>query len=513
MCLAARVKVRYVLAPRQPMDSPHAPDTRWYWTAHVLCALAALVALWTVRYLPMVDLPQHAAQIYLWQHYHDPADGIARDHVLNWFTPYLGGYLLVRLAAFVLPLLLAIKLVVTLAALAFPLSLHRLLRETGGDRWWSLLGYPMAFGFSFYWGFLNYLVALPVGMLFLVAALRFAREPTRRRAGAFAAFGLLLCLCHVLVFTVVGAAAGFLVLEGCRSVRGALSRMGPFLPGVLFSAAWVRLTYASVGDVREEGWWNFRPLHRLLELPAMLLGNESDTQAAVVGGLLLLALALSAKLKLAPLRWLAALALVLAHVLGPHRAFGTSFLGERFAVFALPALLLVLTPASSRPWHRVLRMGLTLTTLGWLAVLVLRFQSFDSDARGFDDISARMEPHRRALSLNFLLETPYTFIPSPSFLHFLAWYQTEKGGRVGRSFAEYFPQLVRFRPGMKPRMTHDLDWFPQRFNWKEDGDYDYFVVRAPEDLGPRLFASATEPVRLVARSGVWWLYQREPRTP
>ncbi len=194
-----------------------------------------LVTLWTVRYLPMVDLPQHAAQIYLWQHYDDPTQGLAQDYVLNWFTPYLGGYTLVRLAACVLPILQAIKLVVTLAVLAFPLSLHRLLRETGGDRWWSLLGYPMAFGFSFYWGFLNYLVALPVGMLFLVAALGFAREPTWRRGGAFAAIGVLLCLCHVLVFAVVGAAAGFLVLEGCRSVRGALVRLAPFLPGVLFS--------------------------------------------------------------------------------------------------------------------------------------------------------------------------------------------------------------------------------------------------------------------------------------
>ncbi len=245
----------------------------------------------------------------------------------------------------------------------------------------------------------------------------------------------------------------------------------------------------------------------------MLLGNRGDTQAAVVGGLLLLALVLSAKPRRAPLRWLAALTLVLVHLLAPHRAFGTSFLNERFAVFALPALLLVLLPSSRESWRRVLRTGFVLATLGWLTVLTLRFQSFDSDARGFDEISAHMEPRRRVLSLGFLLVTPYTFIPSPSFVHFPAWYQVQKGGRPGFSFAEFFPQLVRFRPGKKPRMTKDLYWYPKRFRWELDGDYDYFVLRAQKDPGPRLFASATEPVRLVAQSGVWWLYQREPRTP
>ena len=266
-------------------------------------------------------------------------------------------------------------------------------------------------------------------------------------------------------------------------------------------------------DVRAEATWQFAPLVRLGKLPGMLLGSGVDTQALVVGGLLVLLLVLSARPVRAPLRWLAAVTLVLVHLLAPHRAFGTSFLAERFAVFTLPALLLVLQPSSRESWRRVLRLGLVLGALGWLTVLAARFQGFNADARGFDALVSQMEPRRRVLAINFQFVSPYTFLSSPAFVHFAAWYQVEKGGRPGFSFAEFFPQLVRFRPGKKPRMTENLYWYANRFRWENDGDYDYFLIRASGDPGPHLFASATEPVRLVARSGRWWLYQREPRSP
>jgi hypothetical protein len=90
----------------------------------------------------------------------------------------------------------AAQVVVSLAVLALPCSLPYWLRCVGlTERWWALLGSPLAYGFSFNWGFLNFVLAgtlfretdMPVvlvaqsGLWYLYKPLRAerAKEPQR----------------------------------------------------------------------------------------------------------------------------------------------------------------------------------------------------------------------------------------------------------------------------------------------------------------------------------------------
>ena len=158
-----------------------------YWWAFIACSIAALVPLWTVKYLPMVDLPQHLAQVAIWMHIKDPAWGFGEQYGLNFMSPYLLGYVLIRVAAVFFDLDVAAKLVISVAVLGTPLALHRLLVRCGGDRWWSLVGFLLAFGFGFYWGFLNYILAVPLGLLLLAESHEFRRCPSAKNGAIVAA--------------------------------------------------------------------------------------------------------------------------------------------------------------------------------------------------------------------------------------------------------------------------------------------------------------------------------------
>jgi hypothetical protein len=110
--------------------------------------------------------------------------------------------------------------------------------------------------------------------------------------------------------------------------------------------------------------------------------------------------------------------------------------------------------------------------------------------------------------VNFVLRSD--FVPEVPFIHFAAWHQARHGGLLGCSFAEYFPELVQYRPGMKPRMSPGLEEHPERFRWSRDGGYDYYLLHTLNDLGAELARRAGKPLPLVAHAGNWWLYQNPP---
>jgi hypothetical protein len=125
----------------------------------------------------MVDLPQHAAQISLLRNLHDPAFRFAGLFRVNWFTPYLLGYLVVYVLAPLCGIVTACKLVTAAALIGLPVTTALLMRETGADSYWALLTIPAMYGFSYTWGFFNFLVAIPIGLVFLILVIRHVRKP------------------------------------------------------------------------------------------------------------------------------------------------------------------------------------------------------------------------------------------------------------------------------------------------------------------------------------------------
>ncbi len=169
----------------------------------IAASLLATIPVWMASFPPMVDLPEHAAQIALLRNLHNPGFPFANLFWVNWFTPYLLGYMLVYTFTPLLGIVTATKFVVAVAVAAVPVATALLARETGADRYWALLTIPAMYGFSYSWGFLNFLVAAPIGLLFLAMFMRHTRKPSLRSSAYVALFSILLFFSHALTYFVL----------------------------------------------------------------------------------------------------------------------------------------------------------------------------------------------------------------------------------------------------------------------------------------------------------------------
>ncbi len=476
---------------------------RYLFAAFVLCAgLSAIPFLITYR-MPMSDVPQHAAQIAIWKHFADDCYRFAARYEINWGTPYLLGMLLVRAFATVASINAAFKVVAYLTVLALPLVLLRLTRFSGIEPWLALLGFPLAFGFSFYWGFVNFMVATPIALLTLLALFE------RRRARWVTVFAVAVALCHSLAYAIVVALALPMLLTRWRTdwmYAAALLVPAPILAG------WAIL--ASAQQARAHEPWMWRLGHqRILAFFDHLLSPGGDAQGTWVG-LLMVVLLVLAGVRFAPdwRRWIPFATAVVLYLFTPIQAFGQSFLFGRLALFGIATLMLALSPGTPPVRVAVARTLIVALTITWLVVLSARFRAFHRDADAFDALVDVMPANRRVLYLDVYPRS--VDVAGVPFIHFVAYYQQRKGGEIGWSFASNFPNIIHYRPDVvdvdvltTARVTQE----PYRFDWARDSAYDFFVVRSPIDMTSRLFKDAGGEVRLARRHGIWWLYARGGR--
>src|SRR6185295_4237474 len=179
------------------------------WLLSIAATLAAVVTwvFFHFTYLPMVDLPQHAAALSEWVHLDDPGYGFADQFEINWWTPYLLSYLLARPFVPLLGVLGALKLVVLLSVLGTVAAYWALLRSVAQDEWLCLLALPLSFGFSFYFGFTNFLIGTPFILVSLVLALKYSAQPSARVGVPFAIVLGATFLAHVIAFAISSAGA------------------------------------------------------------------------------------------------------------------------------------------------------------------------------------------------------------------------------------------------------------------------------------------------------------------
>lgn len=476
--------------------------------AAAIGAALCLVPIWASGHLPMVDLAQHAAQIALWTHRDDPLFFPPDVYRFHWFTPYLGAYVLARAFAALFGVATALKLTVSVAAAAVPLSAAVLLKVTRGDGWWAVAAAPLAFGVSFYSGFLNFMLAIPVAILLIAAVLRFESEPSPRNGTWIALASFSLAFCHALAFAVGGFVAAAAIVGSSSDLRtkfrGGLFLAAPF-PVV---AAWALTVWLGEAHVRTPIRWTGLP-SRLYRTPAALVGSPEAAiglaaLVLVLGALVLLGVRMRSNRAV-----LAALgAAGLFYLTAPDAAFHTVVLPERFpALLAILLLTLLRMPEAPRARRGVVALLLVLAT-AWTAHLALRFRGFDREMAGFDRILEKTEPGK-VLRLVAFDQTSRAVPGYPLFWNAGAWYQVRKGGFVGFSFSQLFPVLVRYRE--TPPWAEPLWTKRDAFEWRDvDREVDYFVFRG-QDLDPRgLFPRGPYRPRPVAREGEWWLFAKPP---
>jgi hypothetical protein len=484
--------------------APNAHRRDWFWAAFLACSLAAMAPLWSVRYLPMTDLPQHAVMLSIWQHLNDPQYGFRDRFVLNPFTPYWGSYSVARALASFTSVHTALKLVVSLAVLAFPLSLVFLFQRQRIDRWWALVGFVLAFGHAFYFGFFNFLLAVPLGIVFIALALSYAEAP-RLRGGlvmALAFLGLFLAHGMILLFGTLIFVA--LVFACSPDMRALPARWLPLGPAWLVSIGWTSFRSSHLKSPVELGFGWYR-----LAATTNMIGYSYNPGAWMVVCTLFALIIHERARGRRPLHLYIPLACAAGFVFfWPQDVLAIQHVAFRFTMLLIPFTVLALAPAA----RSGVRRALALFVVGWLGWTAVRFQRFDADARDYDVIQASMGWNKSLRPLIFE-PTNAQFGEGTPFLHFPLWTQAEKGGISAFSFASVFQNIVNYRPDAALPIDSVLErdhaeYSPALFRWSREPGFDYYVVRSSIDRSAALFGEAGPAVTLLARQGKWWLYGR-----
>ena len=521
-----------MILPSAPMGKKLA--LRDLTSENVLFLLACLLCglpVWLPQFPPMVDLPQHAAQISLMLNLHNPEFPYSGQYQFDLFTPYLLGYMLIAAFAPLLGIVAACKLVVWLAISTYALATRYLLRQTGADPYWSWLVFPALYGFAYQWGFLNFLVAAPAGILFLGLIWKRGADQSLRSSLLVVAMLYVLFFCHALILGLVCLlAAGYWYFSAPR-LREFIKSAWPLATLIPVVIVWFMVASQDTRPRNPmewdlswldttDGYYSFlanwvnpqgHDWGRVTGFIPRLLGVRPSIVLTLSGVVMLILPFLGGgRLAASRERYWPVVLIIAVLLFLPSVLYGTVFTVQRFVLLFMPLFLIVVAPPTQvRNFQKYLRLSAPLLAFGWIAWMSFNALKFDREAEGFDAVMSRMQPYRSAMSLVFAKDDDHSI--APTFINFPAWYSAEKIGVMHPSFAEFAGMPITFKREFIPRLSiRGIVWNPRNFDWQAyDGNkYDYFIVRAPFDAGALIARNANCGINLEVHSGVWWLYRK-----
>ena len=512
-----------ITAKRQGEERDIASSERVLRALFVLVVALGGTIFWLAPHPPMVDLPQHAAQVATLHDVLLGASPWASLLRINLFTPYLTGYGLALALSFVMPVTVAIKVLLTLVYYGFVSACIQLRKQFAGDARIDWLFVPSFFGFAYDFGLFTFLVAAPLALLFVLLARQYAELPSIRRGIVLVIADVALFFSHGLLFLFASAiGVAFIVFRRRTLARTSLLLMPYALPGMLcaiyvlvqahanFSSSYlpigVRWLWGARWFLFFSAPWGFSanalvfmPAGMLMMVAPWLMGLRIRREPA----------------SLAPFALTVAVWLCV-----PSYAANTGLLCERFALFILPFYALMFASADCANATRsdsARRAVLYQTVLALACVLFLgskanRTLEFAAVSADFDRIMATVEPAQRALAINADSGSPASGVPN-QYDHHALWYQAEHRGFVDFNFAWYPPQILRYRldqlPAVGPSDIVEQRMFYETFNWERSRAraYRYFFVRHTAPIRPDLFKNGECQVALLATAGNWSVFE------
>ena len=493
--------------------------------AFLATVLYAGAMIWLAPHPPMIDLPQHAGQVALLHDlllHRSPWQSIVR---INYFTPYLIGYGLALPLSFVMPIAAAFKLLLTLSYLAFVFFCRLLRKQLSPDDRLDWLFIPGFFGFAYELGFFTFLVAAPLGLLFVLLSHKYSQNPNLPQGTSLLAVVIFLFFSHGLIF-IFSTLIGFSLLIFSRPLRRfSVSSLLPYVLLGILTAFYLLLARSdavsnastATGTIWCLGW------QRLASLVVYPWGISLQYLSFAIGGVVMMIAPMAFGFHInhkQPLAFVPILVLLLVWLAAPGMAMNAALLYQRFALFTLPfyALLFSSNEKNKDGDSPVLmrqivlyQVAIMLICWGFLALKTDQILRFASESKDFDQAMSATEPNQRVLTLIFDRNSEAAANPS-AYLHYGLWYQAERGGFVDVNFAWFLPQIVRFRQDQVPAVNTDFSWIPQTFNWAQHhGEiYRYFLVRHSGQLPVNLFESTGRcQVTLLKSAGTWSVYETQ----
>src|SRR5262245_55261819 len=124
-----------------------------------LLLILQLAPIWAFKYVPTADGPAHVENCYIIRNYHRPEFSAFREFFILRHAPdpNLGGHLAMTALMYLVPPLLAEKILLSIYIILMPVSFAYALRQIRTDAWpLALLVMPFTFTYTFQMGFYNF---------------------------------------------------------------------------------------------------------------------------------------------------------------------------------------------------------------------------------------------------------------------------------------------------------------------------------------------------------------------
>lgn len=452
-------------------------------------ALIATAPAWIVRHPPLQDVPFHLATLRVIHDYHNPRFGFEELFDIHLFgTQYVLYYLAGSLLAYVLGVYKANIALMCLYLGGVPLALRALLRAMGKDERLSILSLPLVVNVMFILGLMPFLIGLPLAIWALAVAIRYFEEPTRGRGVLLGVLAVALFYTHVLPFGLFGL--GVMTLFPWTRPNAWVRSALPFIPAVLLLGWWTFLadagstargaltsqvaapldeairilpdwTFNVFRDATDEYWFIAFVLVVIVCLG--LAQGDADRTKGWTRPYALLVLAC------------VVLYFTMGDTLGPFWLFAKRF-PVAFSFLVIPLLRM---PQGIRGW---IATGCALFVgAGSIINTCRHFIQFELREVGdFEGALEAMDPRKKVCGLIF--DKGSNVVHNVPFLHFVSYYQAEKGGLVLFSYAGFLHWPFTFKPGQvpppgKPPILR-WEWMPERVPMNEIFPYyDYVLTR------------------------------------
>ncbi len=490
-------------------------------------AVANALPLFCVEHLPFTDLPEHVAAMATIARLLPGGGGAPYVLALGksqYLLYHLCGALLTRLVG---DAVLANKLVLALVAVAWPLSMRRLLRAVGRDERIAVFA-PMVFwNRALAVGFLPFVASLPLALFALAVFVDHCREPTRRRALGLVALTMqevmstLISVVFVLCAGAIAAASCWVRrpdLESRRpSWRPLASTLPLLLPSAVAAAVWWSTGSLSIGAGHDTEVVRMAVVDTVSALPMWTFdiwtSHLDEVAAALWWGAFTLVVAFGlSRPPEAGGRWVIAVlpfaVCLLVYLATPHHVGAAGYLNVRLAPLVTLLALVTLRPREGH-WGTVPLGMAALATLVMASSSAWEMRRVSSERLGdFDTLLAKTRPGARLAMLGFQVASPRTHEWPYVFAGSL--YRARGGDVASYSFTELPHWPVHYAPDRGPPPSLPF-WVyrPCAYRYRIDGAYyDYVLVQGevnPFDdehhpVGPRFAALAT--------SGVFTLYAK-----
>lgn len=459
----------------------------WRWLT-LASALVTVAPLWTSKYLPFLDLPEHVAAIATLRHWNDPAWAIPATYELALGkSHYLAYHLAGAALAFPLGPDLANRVLVTAAGIGLPYAVRSLLRAFETDERLAILACPLFWSRPLVIGFLPYVASLPVLCWAIALAVRERRDPKVHRSITFALLAIVLFYLHVAGYLLLGltVAGLWMVPVPTRNVASFARTAMALLPSVACAVLWAvhadRVVESiSYGPPRAELGGLFAAwAHDIWR-------SRTDEFVGIAFWLLVLALGVQRESDEPGGGWAVIARLVpftcalLMFFAVPYRVDAGAMLNVRLAALFGVLVLPVLRPDPGPRASVALLAGSVLAAVTAIHAAV-QIRAARRELGDFDAVLAEIRPGSRVLSLDFDRTSSVTH--GSGWVHVAAYHRLRRGGVASLSFSEMTHWPIHYRPEARPPQKEALFWDfkPCLFRNSTDGAYYDFVVSRGRD--------------------------------